>query len=64
MNPAVEVFLWIFDEVAGICLMLYAMVAHGIHHRLAPLVFFLLYYFKVLRRGDGCGCQSMHWFWW
>lgn len=113
MNPAVEVFLWIFDEVAGvarskesgfqggafvdlaftlqICLMLYAMVAHGIHHRLAPLVFFLLYYFKgffqcgverlgllqsrfqilsrlrvqlVLRRGGGCGCQSMHWFWW
>ncbi|WZZ70304.1 hypothetical protein YC2023_081674 [Brassica napus] len=51
MNPAVEVFLWIFDEI---CLMLYAMVAHGIHHRLAPLL--------VLRRGGGCGCQSMHWF--
>ena len=68
MDPAVEVFFWIFDEVAGVVrskesdfqggafmdltfplqiwLMLYAMVAHGIQHRLAPPVFFLLYYFK------------------
>ncbi|WZZ02832.1 hypothetical protein YC2023_088753 [Brassica napus] len=50
MDPAVEVFFWIFDDI---WLMLYAMVAHGIQHRLAPPL--------VHRRGGGCGCQSMHW---